>query len=159
MVKYTLDKINALNLKDETLTKFNQLTRTIKESLRLQEDMIRDYCLLVKKHSLSKYSYYVGKAITLIQYDLTADLSLNSIAGQLNVNSSYLSRLFHKECGCTLTEYVNTQRIERAVVLLGDENKRIQDVANECGFQDTTYFIRVFKKQLGVTPAAYREKG
>ena len=134
-------------------------TRTIKESLRLQEDMIRDYCLLVKKHSLSKYSYYVGKAITLIQYDLTADLSLNSIAGQLNVNSSYLSRLFHKECGCTLTEYVNTQRIERAVVLLKNETKRIQDVANECGFQDTTYFIRVFKKQFGVTPAAYREKG
>lgn len=131
-------------------------TRTIKESLRLQEDMIRDYCLLVKKHSLSEYSYYVGKAITLIQYDLTADLSLKSIAGQLNVNSSYLSRLFHKECGCTLTEYVNQQRMERAVVLLGNESKLIQDIANECGFQDVTYFIRVFKKQYGVTPAAYR---
>ena len=130
--------------------------RTIKESFRLQEEMIRDYCLLVKKHSLSEYSYYVGKAITMIHYDLTADLSLNAIAGQLNVNGSYLSRLFHKECDCTLTEYVNQQRMERAVILLGDDSKRIQDIANECGFQDATYFIRVFKKQYGVTPAAYR---
>lgn len=132
--------------------------RTIKESLKLQENMIREYCLLVKNHSLSKYSYYVGKAITLIHYDLTADLTLHSISEQLNVNSSYLSKLFHKECGCTLTEYVNLRRIEQAAIMLKTDGKRIQDIAGECGFQDTTYFIRVFKKHYGITPTAYRER-
>ena len=132
--------------------------RTMKEGLQLQEDMIRDYCLLVKKHSLSRYSYYVGKALTLVYYDLTADLSLGAIAKQLNVNSSYLSKLFHKECGCTLTEYVNRKRVERAAVMLKDGSRIIQDIAVECGFQDVTYFIRVFKKNFGVTPAAYRER-
>ena len=132
--------------------------RTIKESLQLQEEMIRGYCLLVKKHSLSQYSYYVGKAITLIHFDLTADLSLGAIAAKINVNSSYLSKLFHKECGCTLTEYVNRQRLEQAVMLLRYSGKMIQDIAGECGFQDTTYFIRVFKKFYGVTPAVYREQ-
>lgn len=132
-------------------------TRTVKESLQLQENMIRDYCLLVKNHSLNRYSYYVGKAITLIHYDLTADLTLHAIASLINVNSSYLSKLFHKECGCTLTEYVNRQRMKHAVTLLGDDSKMIQDIAVECGFLDATYFIRVFKKHFGMTPAAYRE--
>ena len=50
--------------------------RTIRQSLTLQEQMIRSYCMLVKQHSLSKYSYYVGQTITLVQYDLTADLRL-----------------------------------------------------------------------------------
>ena len=133
-------------------------TRTIRESLQLQETMIRDYCLLVRNHSLDKYSYYVGKAITLIHYDLTADLTLASVAGQINVNPSYLSKLFHKECGCTFTEYVNRQRVEQAVLMLRNDSRMIQDVAADCGFQDTTYFIRVFKKQYGVTPAVYREQ-
>ncbi|MBR5475116.1 MAG: helix-turn-helix domain-containing protein [Lachnospiraceae bacterium] len=132
--------------------------RTIKESLRLQEDMIRGYCLLVKNHSLSRYSYYVGKAITLIHYDLTTDLSLNTIALALNVNSSYLSKLFRKECDCTLTDYVHRQRVEHATLLLRDATKTVQNIATECGFQDVTHFIRVFKKHFGVTPAVYREQ-
>lgn len=130
--------------------------RTIKESLALQEEMIRSFCLLVKEHSLSQYSFYVGQTITLVQYDLTADLSLKTTAAQLNVNPSYLSNLFHKECGCTLTEFVNRQRIDRAVLLLSNSKKAVQDIAAECGFQDVNYFIKLFKRQTGLTPNQYR---
>lgn len=130
--------------------------RTIKESLTLQEEMIRSFCLLVKEHSLSQYSFYVGQTITLIQYDLTADLSLKTTASQLNVNPSYLSNLFHKECGCTLTEFVNRQRIDRAVLLLSNSKKAVQDIAAECGIQDVNYFIKLFKRQTGLTPNQYR---
>ena len=131
-------------------------TRTIKESLALQEEMIRSFCLLVKEHSLSQYSFYVGQTITLVQYDLTADLSLKTTAAQLNVNPSYLSNLFHKECGCTLTEFVNRQRIDRAVLLLSNSKKAVQDIAAECGIQDVNYFIKLFKRQTGLTPNQYR---
>lgn len=130
--------------------------RTIKESLALQEEMIRSFCLLVKEHSLSQYSFYVGQTITLVQYDLTADLSLKTTAAQLNVNPSYLSKLFHKECGCTLTEFVNRQRIDRAVLLLSNSKKAVQDIAAECGIQDVNYFIKLFKRQTGLTPNQYR---
>lgn len=130
--------------------------RSIKESLALQEEMIRSFCLLVKEHSLSQYSFYVGQTITIVQYDLTADLSLKTIAAQLNVNPSYLSNLFHKECGCTLTEFVNRQRIDRAVLLLSNSKKAVQDIAAECGIQDVNYFIKLFKRQTGLTPNQYR---
>ena len=130
--------------------------RTLKQSFTLQEDMIRSYCLLVKRHSLSQYSYYVGQAITLVQYDLTADLRLKTIADQLNVNSSYLSNLFHKEYGCTLTEFVNRQRIDHGILLLQNTSKSVQAVAAECGIHDVNYFIKLFKKQAGFTPSRYR---
>ena len=131
--------------------------RTIKQSLTLQENMIRDFCQLVKRHSLNKYSYYVGQTITLVQYDLTADLRLKTVAEKLNVNSSYLSTLFHREYGCTLTDFVNKERIDRGILLLQMTTKPIQDIAADCGIQDVNYFIKLFKKQTGFTPKQYRE--
>jgi AraC-like DNA-binding protein len=132
--------------------------RTMKQSFALQEEMIRSYCLLVKHHSLSSYSYYVGQTITLIQYDLTADLRLKTIAEKLNVNGSYLSTLFHREVGCTLTAYINRQRIDRGIHLLQNGGKSVQEIAAECGVQDVNYFIKLFKKQTGFTPNRYREE-
>ena len=130
---------------------------SIKESLSLQEEMIREYCLLVKRHSLSQYSYVVGQAITIINYDLLADLSLKSISAQLSVSPAYFSGLFKKECGCTLTDYVNKLRLEQAVLLLRNGENQIQSIAYKCGFQDPNYFIRLFKKHTGMTPGQYRK--
>lgn len=133
-------------------------SHSINDSIALQSEMIRDYCLLVKQHSLNKYSYIVGKVITIISFDLTADLSLNSIAKQLNINPTYLSSLFRKECDCTLTEYVNRKRIEHAIILLNKTDKPINTIAFECGIQDTNYFIKLFKKFTNHTPSQYRNK-
>ncbi len=137
-------------------TKQIENIHTMKQSLRLQEEMIRSYCLLVKQHSLSKYSYYVGQTITLVQYDLTADLRLKTIAEKLNVNASYLSNLFHKEYGCTLTDYINKQRMDYGITLLQNTKKSVQEIAGECGIHDTNYFIKLFKKQTGITPNQYK---
>ncbi len=132
--------------------------RTIKQSLSLQENMIRSYCLLVKYHSLSKYSYYVGQVITLVQYDLTADLSLRTVAAKLNVNASYLSDLFHRETGLTLTEFVSKERIDEAIRLLQTTFRSVQQIATDCGVPNTNYFIKLFKKHTGITPNKFREQ-
>ena len=131
---------------------------SLEYSLRLQSEMIRSYCLLVKQHSLSDYSQIIGKTITMISYDLTADLSLNSIAKQLGVNPTYLSALFRKECDCTLTEYVNKKRVEQAASLLSKTDKLVNTISYECGIQDTNYFIKLFKKYTGLTPTQYRDQ-
>ncbi len=136
--------------------KIEELCR-IDDSLLLQKEMIRKYCLLVKEHSLKKYSHLIGRVITLISYDLTADLSLKHIAERMNVNASYLSATFKKECGETLTDYVNRKRMETAAFILSHTSKQVQAVSEECGILDANYFIKLFKKQYGMTPTQYRE--
>lgn len=130
---------------------------SVQESIRLQNKMIKDYCFLVKKHYLSEYSSLIGKVITLIDYDISANLTLKSISEQLFVNPSYLSGVFSREMGITLTEYVHHQRLERAVMLLHKTDMQIQDIASDTGFSDANYFIRVFKKRYGITPAEYKK--
>ena len=131
---------------------------SVEESKRLQSEMIRSYCLLVKEYSLKKYSYLIGKTLTIISYDLTDDLSLKSLAKKMSVNPTYLSALFKKECGCTLTDYVNNKRVEHAIRLLKNSDKLVGTIAAECGIEDTNYFIRLFKKNTGITPNQYRKQ-
>ena len=94
-----------------------------------------------------------------IDTDLTADLSLYSLAKHLNVNASYLSSLFKKETGSTLTDYVNRKKVRHAAHLLHTTNVQIQAVAQYCGISDVNYFIRIFKKYMGKTPKEYRDAG
>ncbi len=125
--------------------------------ISLYKEMVRKYCLLVKNHSLKGYSLLVRKVITRIDYDLTADLSLKVQAEYLNVNPSYLSTLFKKETGMTLTEYINRKRIENALLLLNSTDMQIQMIAQYCGITDVNYFTKTFKKIVGKTPKEYRE--
>ncbi len=131
--------------------------RSVQEGVDMMHDMIYKYCALVKNHSMKNYSLLVQKVITIIDSDLTADLSLHNQAEMLNVNASYLSTLFKKETGMTLTEYVTKKRIEHAAFLLVSTNLQIQTVAQNCGIYDVNYFTKTFKKQTGKTPREYRE--
>lgn len=123
---------------------------------KLAREMAHKYCLLVKNHSLRSYSLPVQKVITYVDYDLTADLSLKAQAQQLNVNPSYLSTLFKRETGITLTDYVNQKRIEHAIFLLNSTSLQVQTIAQQCGFPDVNYFSKLFKKLVGKTPVEYR---
>lgn len=127
-------------------------------SMALMKEMVRKYCLLVKNHSMKGYSLLIRKVLTQIDYDLTADLGLKNLASQLNINPSYLSTLFKKETGSTLTEYVNQKRIEHAVFLLNSSSLQIQMVAQYSGIPDVNYFTKTFKKIIGITPKEYRDK-
>lgn len=124
---------------------------------KLQRDMLHKYCLLVKNHSMKGYSLLIQKVITKIDSDLTADLSLNALAAYLNVNASYLSNLFKKETGSTLTEYVNRKRVEHGILLLNSTTLQIQTIAQYCGIADVNYFTKLFKKHYNKTPKEYRE--
>ena len=131
---------------------------TIANAGELMNEMIKTYCSLVKTHSTKNYSPFVQKIVTLIDSDLTADLSLKRFAGIMNVNSSYLSALFKKETGKTLTEYVSKKRIEHAAYLLRTTNLQIQTVAQHSGIYDVNYFAKMFKKIMGKTPKEYRNE-
>ena len=128
------------------------------ECSALWQEMARKYCLLVKKHANKPYSPLVQKVIARIEFDLAADLSLKANAEALNVNASYLSTLFKKETGTTLTDYVNRKRVEHAVFLLNTTNSSISAVGQRCGIQDDNYFTKIFKKYTNKTPKQYRQE-
>ena len=130
--------------------------RSVAQALDFMPYIVKTYCRLVKKHSFSKYSALVQRVIIKIESDLTADLSLSALSAICNVTPAYLSSVFKKETGQSLTDYVNKKRIETAKHLLKNTNLQIQTVAQHCGILDLHYFSRMFKKYAGQTPSEYR---
>lgn len=130
---------------------------SISQCYTFQGKMVRSYCELIHKHSLQNYSSIVAKVLTYIHTDLRADLGLNVLAEYLSVNASYLSTLFKKEVGITLTDYVNQSRIALAQKLLLTTDMPIKSVAQQCGIPDVYYFTRLFKRSTGTTPKAFRD--
>ena len=81
-------------------------------------------------------------------------VTLRKTAAILNVNSSYLSRIFHLETGITFIEYLNKIRVDRAKQLL-EEDMALKEVAYRCGFQSYAYFMKIFKEYTEQTPREY----
>ncbi len=127
----------------------------------LYYDVVRDYCALVRKHSLAKHSPNVRNAIDCIHFNLSnPDLSLNFLAKKLCVNSSYLSHQFNQEAGMSIPEYIARLRVEEAQKLLhGASAFSIGQIASAVGMQDVNYFSKVFKRIAGCTPTVYRKQG
>lgn len=134
-----------------------ELITSDSEEHRLQHEMLRKYCLLVKTHSLKGYSPIIQKIITHITLSLSEDLSLKALSEQFCISPTYLSALFKKETGATLTDFVNRKRIESSLFLLNSTELQIQTIAVSCGIPDLNYFTRLFKKYMGSTPTEYRE--
>ncbi len=86
------------------------------------------------------------------------DLCLQNIADYFNVTTSYLCIAFKKHYQKTINQYINSRRIEQSVVYLENHGYRVKEIAQKVGFQDVNYFIKVFKKTVGVTPKEYRRK-
>lgn len=84
------------------------------------------------------------------------DLSLELLAGMVYLSPSYLSRLFKRETGETLSSYVQNIRIEQAKTLLRTTSLKTYEVAERVGIPDPVYFSRIFKKITGVKPKDFR---
>ena len=149
---YLIDKVScALAKKIETIC-------TRAEYTHFNREMVRRYCMLVQNYSFQKYTPLVRKAMNYIELNIAQGVSLKDLATELNVNASYLSTVFKKEIGQTVTEYINQRRIEMAILYLNTSTMQIQDIAFQVGICDVNYFSKVFKKITGMTPTKYREK-
>ena len=135
-----------------------ELRSTVEDIQKLIYEMVKVYCQLVNKYSVKDYSPTVQKVIVMIESNLASDLTLSVLANTLNINASYLSTVFKKETGKTVTGYVNEKRIELAQELLKTTNLQVQTIAQYCGIVDVHYFTRLFKKLTGVSPKQYREE-
>ena len=145
---------------DNTSSKFAariEILSDVKSCASLMREMFSSYCRLVYKHSIRRYSPIVQKTILIVDSDISAELSLNSLAQKQGISAGYLATIFKKETGKTVSEYIKDKRIEHAMYLLGTTHLQIQTVALHCGIMDVQYFSKIFKKKIGKNPREYRE--
>ena len=132
--------------------------KSLSAHFALMSEMFRSYCLLVQNHATKSYSGLVRATIVLIDSDLSAPLSLSMLAEKQNVSKGYLSAIFHKETGKTLTEFIRQRRMENAEYLLKTTSLEVQTVALHSGILDLQYFSKQFKRHSGKSPKKYREE-
>ncbi len=99
----------------------------------------------------------IKKALEYIEENYRKDsISLNEVAGAVEVSANYFSTVFSQEMEMTFTEYVTQKRMEQAKRLLRQSDAHTGDIAAEVGYRDPHYFSFVFKKTQGCTPREYR---
>lgn len=85
-------------------------------------------------------------------------LSINELAERAGYSEYYFSRKFKQEMGCTLTEYIMREKIERAKVLLSTTSMSIMEISIELSFNSRSYFSDTFQKNTGISPGEYRKQ-
>ncbi len=96
---------------------------------------------------------------TIVARSITdPSLNVKKIAALIKCSPDYLSNKFHLETGMKLTEYINQQRTDMAKELLESSLLSVKEIAWACGYADSGYFTRVFRKRLQISPRAYRKK-
>ncbi len=129
---------------------FSSLCR---ETVEILDGFLDAVYKVKSKKSAGKHLY---NAIQYINSHYFEEINLETLAGKIFVSPYYLSHLFRAEMGVTFSDYLNKIRISRAKELLM-EGRSVEDVAERTGFNDGNYFIKIFKKYVGLTPSKYRK--
>lgn len=124
----------------------------------LHRTMIFDYTSRMQKIHEPSHSKIVTLAMEYVNKNIRTPLLLEDIAQAARVSTCYLSTLFKKETGETLTTYIQRTRIEEAKNMLKFTDTEFIDISNYLCFSSHSHFIAVFKKYAGITPKEYRDK-
>lgn len=147
--------VSAIRL-DEVYVKYSHLAeRSIRADNIPCSLMVRDYCDIVSKYSHT-HSPVIASCIDYIDFFYNRPISLPELARQNSVSAPYLSTLFRSEVGMTFVDYLNETRIAHAKTYLLRADLSVQEIALRCGFNDASYFTRVFKKLTGQSPRTFR---
>ena len=102
-------------------------------------------------------SALVKRAVAYLHQNYTHPLSRWEIAEAIGVSEDYLTRVFNRELEISPWDYLTRYRVLQAQLLLRNSSRSIADIARQVGFKDQAYFSRVFSKQVGQSPQAYRD--
>lgn len=116
-------------------------------------------------HFLLKASYKnenieerILKSLHYIHKNLNKSISIETLADICFLTKDHFIRLFKKEMNCTPGKYIGTKKIENAQLMMLTKNSPIKDIAYNLGFNDISYFNRLFKKITGESPGEYKKK-
>ncbi len=141
---------------------YSEAMKTIRYSMKngiranFYADMERTLVLEEKKKTNASLS---DKAKEIIERNyMNQDLSLGFVSNEIAVSPNYLSAIIKKETGSTFIDLLSQKRIEVAKELLLDNDMKIREIAEKCGYSDQHYFSYCFKKYTGISPNACRRK-
>lgn len=155
---------------------FPEIVRVLEEMDRLNSDSLPgDKTLLLSDFVrvmllLSRYSHWSGpprqllhigqltRFLTELEKNLTAEWTLEKMAGRVHMSISAFRQEFRKLTGAPPIEYLLNLRLEKAVMLLNAPGRPLYEIARECGFSDVNYFSRQFKKRYHILPSHYQHK-
>ncbi|MBB2482218.1 helix-turn-helix domain-containing protein [Bacillus sp. APMAM] len=123
----------------------------------IMSEVLYDFTNRVHQAKENKYSRTITSCLHYIYNHLYEDITLEMLAELTHLSPNYLSSLFKKEMGTSISHYIQSQRIEEAKKLLSLTKYPISDIGSWLNFNDQSYFIRVFKKHTGMTPKKYRD--
>ena len=148
----------AYRLSDFYILKMDSC-KNIKEIDSLHKNMVLDFTgkmqLLHKKTIISKPIIICTE---YIYSHLNERITIEDLAEYTKLSPSYLSRLFKKEIGISVSDYIREKKIEKAENLLKYSDLSFIDIANYLSFSSQSHFIQVFEKHIGLTPKKYRDK-
>lgn len=100
---------------------------------------------------------FTDKICRFVEENHTQAISLKDLAEYLGYDYHYISRYFHKTFNMSFVDFLNTFRIQTALMLLDDEQKKMVDIACESGFNSLRSFNDCFKKAVGMSPSEYKK--
>lgn len=153
-----MESERAYNISDLFILKMDVLN-TVEAVLALHAEMIEFYTReMASLHKRKFYSKPVTICIDYVFNHLHEKITVSQLAETVNLTESYLSTLFKKELGITITDYILTKRMEAAKNMLKFSEYSYVEVASILAFSSQSHFIRTFKKFSGYTPKEYRNR-
>ena len=153
-----LELETAYNLSDLYIMKADKC-RTEEEVRRVHREAIMDFTKKMERLARKNvFSKPVIMAMDYIYNNLHSKISETDIADYTSLSTAHISRLFHKETGVTVRDYILSKRVEAAANMLRYSDYPPADIANYLAFSSHSHFISIFKKFTGMTPNCYRKK-
>ncbi|UPK46117.1 response regulator [Paenibacillus pabuli] len=130
----------------------DKLRRWATEMLAKLQDELSD------QEGVQSRRHVIKQVQEMVTRDAGQDLSVKMIADKVYLHPVYLSKIYKAETGEGLGDYMIRMRMERALYLLKNTNKKIYEITSELGYQNPQYFSKMFKKHYGMTPNEYRDQ-
>jgi AraC-like DNA-binding protein len=105
-----------------------------------------------------KHIDVIYKAVDYVKRNYMKKIMLEDVASHVQLSTSYFCAIFKNEMKCNFNAYLNRIRIEMSKKLLEDHDIPLVDVANMVGYEDQSYFTRVFRSNVGISPGKFRER-
>lgn len=161
-IKINKNKAHAnLNIYSDKLNKINNICKiniVMNEFLDFMSKDNTDYIIREKLIGNREVNILLNPVLIYISENYSEKITLESVSKACNLSVFYLSKLFKKNTGMKFIDYINLYKIEKAKQLLENTDMCIINISMSLGYDESGYFSKVFKKVVGVTPSAYRNK-